>query len=523
MTKQQRFWVFVIAGVGIVLAALILLFAKPAATGDGHGHADEHGHEAEHSDAEHHGEKAGDKHDHAEGHSDHEHHDEAPKAGPHGGELYSEGNFAVELKLIEEGGQARYRAWLYDGGKPLAPTTAKVSATLTRPSGETQEIIFAPAGDALQGAAVVREPHVFDGTLAVQTPKEPFLFTFSKAEGLIRLTDQQLRSAGVTLAQAGPARINTSLQFPGEIKFNQDRTAHVVPRVRGVVEKVHVDLGQQVKQGQVLATIASTELSEQRSALLTAQRRLELARETHNREKKLWEEKVSAEQDYLQARQTMREAEIEVANAREKLKALGVVNNSGPLNRYELRAPFAATVLEKHISLGETLKEDANVFTLSDLSTVWAEMSVPAKDLNRVRVGETVHVRATAFESQATGKISYVGSLVGEQTRAATARVTIQNPNGAWRPGLFVNVEVVADVADVPVAISTDAIQSLDDRSVVFVRVAGGFVPQPVELGRSDGKVVEVRSGLKAGAQYASTGSFVLKSELGKATAEHAH
>jgi cobalt-zinc-cadmium efflux system membrane fusion protein len=133
-----------------------------------------------------------------------------------------------------------------------------------------------------------------------------------------------------------------------------------------------------VKRGQVLAVIASTGLSEQRSELLAAQKRLSLAKSTYEREKKLWEEKISAEQDYLQAQQTLREAEIAVANSQQKLVALGAsATVSGSLNRYEIRAPFDGMVVEKHIALGEAVKEDASIFTISDLSFVWAEIVVP--------------------------------------------------------------------------------------------------------------------------------------------------
>lgn len=89
----------------------------------------------------------------------------------------------------------------------------------------------------------------------------------------------------------------------------------MVPRLAGVVESVSANLGQVVQKGQVLAAIASPTASEQRSELQTAQKRLALAKTTYEREKKLWEQKVSAEQDYLQARQALNEAEVAVANA----------------------------------------------------------------------------------------------------------------------------------------------------------------------------------------------------------------
>jgi cobalt-zinc-cadmium efflux system membrane fusion protein len=265
-------------------------------------------------------------------------------------------------------------------------------------------------------------------------------------------------------------------------------------------------------------------LSEQRSELLAAQKRLALAKTTFEREKKLWQEKISAEQDYLQAQQAMQEAEIAVRNAQQKLTAMRAsAGATGSLNRYEIRAPFNGMVVEKHIALGEAVKEDANIFTISDLSSVWAEVAVPAKDLNAVRVGEKVTVKATAFDAKASGTIAYVGALLGEQTRTAKARVTLANPDMAWRPGLFVNVDIASNEAEAPVAIAADAVQSVNDKPTVFLRVPGGFLAQPVTLGRSDGKRIEVVKGLKAGSQYAAAGSFVIKSELGKASAEHTH
>ena len=138
-------------------------------------------------------------------------------------------------------------------------------------------------------------------------------------------------------------------------------------------------------------------------------------------------------------------------------------------------------------------------------------------------VGEKVVVKATAFDSKAEGSISYVGALLGQDTRTAKARVTLANPKMAWRPGLFVNIEVVSSEAEVPVSVLTEAIQTLGDKSVVFIKVPDGFVAQPVTLGRSDGKFIEVVSGMKAGTPYAASGSFVLKSELGKGSAEHSH
>jgi cobalt-zinc-cadmium efflux system membrane fusion protein len=342
---------------------------------------------------------------------------------------------------------------------------------------------------------------------------------FPRADDVIALNADQIKAAGITVARAGPAEIVTTFQLPGEIRFNEDRTAHVVPRVSGIVERVAVTIGQHVAQGQLLAVIASADLADRRSELLTAERRLSAARVSHEREKTLWEERISAEQDYLQAQVHMREADIAVQNARQKLAALNAPAAAGALNRYELRAPFAGTIVEKHVTPGEAITADAKVSVLSDLSTIWAEMAIPAQRLNDVRVGREAAVSATAFESKASGPIAYVGALLGEQTRTAPARVVLPNPEGTWRPGMFVNVSVDVERQGVPVAVASDALQEIDGRPVVFVQSPKGFVAQPVEAGRRDSQVTEIVNGLKDGQRYAAATSFVLKAELGKGSA----
>lgn len=341
--------------------------------------------------------------------------------------------------------------------------------------------------------------------------------------GLIEMSPQQIQTAGIATATAGPAAIRTELVLPGEVRFNEDRTAHVVPRVAGVVESVAASLGQDVKKGQPLAVIASAELADLRSAALAAGKRLELARITYEREKKLWEQKVSAEQDYLQAQQAYREAEIESQAARSKLTALGADVSAGAVNRFVLRAPFTGVVVEKHLAQGEAVKEDANVFLVSDLSTVWVNIAVAPKDLASVRVGQAVTVRSAAGGPSVAGKVSYVGNLLGEETRTASARVVIDNPGLAWRPGLFVNVSVVSGQKDAAVAVASDALQTLEGKNVVFVKTAKGFQAQPVTTGVSDGKLTEIVSGLASGAPYVATGSFVVKAQQGKGSAEHEH
>ncbi|CAM5379296.1 efflux RND transporter periplasmic adaptor subunit [Eoetvoesiella caeni] len=368
--------------------------------------------------------------------------------------------------------------------------------------------------DSKKGEEEVEHAHESDDTPADK----------DQHEREVTFTEAQIQAAGITMAVAGPARLQGATQLPGEIVFNADRTAQLVPRLAGVVQAVKANLGQEVKQGDVLAIIASPELSERRSTLSAAQKRLTLAQTTYARERLLWKEKISAEQDYLLARQQLQEAQIGVANALEQLQALGTdAGKPGTFNRLEVRAPFDGMIVEKDIALGETVSADASIFKISDLSTVWADIIVPVEKLGAVRVGSKAIVHATAFDSQAQGTVSYVGSLLGQQSRAATARVSLSNPNGSWRPGLFVSVQVLSGEAEVPVAVDPEAVHTLEQESVVFVRHDNEFVAQTVKTGRRDAKAVEILEGLKADARYAVKNSFVIKSELGKGSASHSH
>ena len=335
-------------------------------------------------------------------------------------------------------------------------------------------------------------------------------------------TDAQIASADITVPVAGPVRLDTFIRMPGEVKFNEDRTAHVTPRVEGIVEQVLVSLGQQVGKGDLLAIVASAEISEQRSTLAASIKRAELAKTIHLAEKKLWEDKISARQDYLKAQQEWQEADIAVQNARQKLMALGAGGSvSGPFNRLEVRAPFAGLIVDKHIAVGEAVGAETKVFTLSDLRTVWAEVVVPAKDLAIVRVGTEALLHSAASDDKVKGKVSFVSAMIGEQTRSARARVVIDNPKLAWRPGLFVDVDVVTGSAEVPVAVEKEAIQNIEGTQIVFQRVKEGFIARPVTLGRSDGRRVEILTGLPAGAKYAAAHSFTIKAEQGKGSAGH--
>ena len=346
-------------------------------------------------------------------------------------------------------------------------------------------------------------------------------------EGRIELSSAALRNAGIETLTAGPGEVNVTLSLPGEVSLNQERLAHVTPRVAGAAREVKKQVGELVEKGDLLAVLDSRDLADVQRDFLATKERMALAQATFERAELLKRENISAEKDYLAAKQALAEAQIEHRSAAQKLKAIGGL---APGGGYPLVAPLAGTIIEKHINVGEVLNEQTRAFTIADLSTIWVNVTVYAKDLPRVAVGQSAEVRAEGIAEAARGSIAYLGSVVGEQTRSATARVVLKNPGPAWRPGLFATAEVVIERGPAAVVIQDDAVQTVDGQESVFVQEGEAFEVRPVKLGRrgygpdpENGRVLEVLDGLQGGERYVSKNSFILKAELGKSEAGHEH
>ena len=350
-------------------------------------------------------------------------------------------------------------------------------------------------------------------------------------EEVVRLSPDQLREFGVEVRIAGGGALAVYVALPGEVVPDPDRIAHVVPRVPGVARQVRKAIGDVVRAGDTLAVLDSRELSELKSEFLVAKERAGLARSTFEREERLWREKVSSEREYLAAQQGLAEARIEMRAAEQRLHAIGFSNDSleamtfheeTSFIRYGMTAPFGGVIIEKHIALGEFVRDEESAFVVADLGEVWVELTVYQRDLPRVRVGQGVRVVDTQSGTEAQGSISYLSPLLGEATRTATARVVLAN-DGAWRPGSFVEGRVAVDERPVDVMVPKGALQTFEGRTVVFVQTPDGFEPRPVEVGLENDTHVELRSGLVPGQAYAATGSFTLKAQLEKSGFANGH
>lgn len=346
------------------------------------------------------------------------------------------------------------------------------------------------------------------------------------AEGVVAMTEAQRLEAGISLATAGPGRIARRLALPATIIASGDRLVRVPARVAGIVTELHRRPGDPVAAGDLLAVVESREIADARAEYLAALQAEQLARSTFEREQRLWDRRISAEQDFLRARAEAAAARIRLTLAQQKLAALGLGAAevaalpglpAAQLPRREIRAPIAGRVTERNLDLGGAVTPETQAFAVVDLSVVWVETAVPAADLGLVREGEAVTVTAAAPPRTAEARLIFVSPTLDNQTRAARAVAELPNPEGAWRPGSFATASIAAPPQPAAVLVPRAALQRIGGEPVVFVRTAPGFERRAVRPGREDAGAVEILAGLAAGEAVAVDNAFLLKAELGKA------
>ncbi|TDR44931.1 cobalt-zinc-cadmium efflux system membrane fusion protein [Tahibacter aquaticus] len=219
----------------------------------------------------------------------------------------------------------------------------------------------------------------------------------------------------------------------------------------------------------------------------------------------------------------VRSVAVKVGDAVRQGQALASVESNESLQVYTTTSPLAGVVTERLTNPGEQA-ENAPLFTIADLSTVWIELSLFPRDRGRVQLGQDVRVSATEGELSGQGKLVFVSPLGSGATQTVTARVLLDNAQGQWAPGLYVRAEVVVGRSEVALAVPVAALQELDEGGLsVFVDSSSGLQPRPVKTGRNDGRFVEILGGIAAGENVVGEGSFVLKAEQGKGGAEHDH
>jgi cobalt-zinc-cadmium efflux system membrane fusion protein len=459
-------------------------------------------------------------------------HDHSGSQGPHGGKILTEGEFELEVVIFDKGASAHFRVYPSHKHKAVSPKEVTVTAELERLGGKTDKFSFKPTGEFLYSEQEIEEPYSFFVKISADYKGENSEWEYSQYENRLTVPPDLANKMGFETESVGPGTVISVLELPGEIALNADMVSHIVPRVAGVVFEARKNLGDTVEKGEILAVIDSRDLGEAKSRYLVAVEREKLASYNFERVQRLWVAQTVAEKEFLTSKKSYLEEKIDLTAAARKLMALGltkqdVINLSNEddstLTHFVIRSPFDGVITKKHLSPGEWAKEDAEIYVVADLSSVWVEVVVYAKDIDAVHLNQQATVKTDSYGLEAVGTVSYIGPLVGEDTRTAKARIVIPNPEGKWRPGLFAKVDLVRHNASPPLVVRNEAIQTFQNKSVVFVQYDDQYEARPVIVGRSNDSFSEILRGLSAGERCVTKNSYVLKAELGKAGMSHEH
>lgn len=369
----------------------------------------------------------------------------------------------------------------------------------------------------------------------------------------VTLPEGALERYGIEVAPVSAVALVPTVSAPGHLAFPQGALARVGSAVAGRVAELRVRSGDSVAKGDTLLVVESPSLGEAQSDYLqrrtvaaTAEPAVELARSALARAKELYERVQGISMSEVQRREgELRQAERDrdvAASARDaafnRLLLLGMsdvavkkLESSGKVEpRFEVHAPMSGRVIEVTTTAGELVgPEKDRLLVIGDVSTLWAIAEVSESRLGEIAIGARARVRVPALQDlRAQGTVAAVPVLLEASTRTAEVRVELPNPDGTLLPGMFLQVEIDSSLAaSTPtLAIPDEAVMTIEGKPSVFIPLeAGGrvFCKHEVVVGTPIGAHVPVRSGLDAGTLVVVSGTFRLKAELGKASAQHEH
>ena len=332
----------------------------------------------------------------------------------------------------------------------------------------------------------------------------------------VKMDSAAMKAAGIRLQTLQPTSLSEELRAPGEVVDSAYGTTLITPRVEALVVRRHAKLGDEVRAGAPLATLASVEVSD-------AQAELRIAEQEWRRVSALGREAVAGRR--------ITEAKVAVDRARAKAQAYGLPGTaSGGVNgQFTLKAPHAGRITEDDFVVGERIEPGKPLFRLVDESTVWVDAKLPSGTVSRIKPGSSATIVVEG--ERIMGKVLRSAHRTSDATRTASVRLEVTNKNDRLHGGDFVEVFFEAapgsatdNRAASQIAVPTDALVQLEGETVVFRRNADGALePVPVRTGEVIGDGTVIREGLKPGDSVVVAGAFAVKSQILKAQLGEGH
>ncbi len=358
--------------------------------------------------------------------------------------------------------------------------------------------------------------------------------------GLVVLDPMVLQEGRIVLEEVKQERLPEVLRVTGRIGVNENRTARVGAITGGRVVRVLANVGDPVRQGQLLAEMHSHEVHDVRAELTKAQaeldrRRSELqfARKARDRTARLYQLKAAsleqlqrAEADLTVAEQAVISAQAEIERITEHLRYLGIAaedhleaeqrarpaapGTHEPSERVPVVAPLAGVVLKRMVTPGAVVTASSDLFEISDLRTLWVNVEVHEKYLQSLKTGLPVQISVQAYpESSFEGRITYVGETLDATTRTIQLRCETENARRALKPEMYATITIsLGSAAETPL-IHSSGISEVHGESIVFVHEKDSrFRVRRIKPGRQTGLLTEILDGLRPGERSFATAVF---------------
>ena len=359
----------------------------------------------------------------------------------------------------------------------------------------------------------------------VPQPSPPAATVLPSESGILELPEGSLTLAHLQTERVALRPIRTTLKAQaGKILANENRLAHLSARVPGRIVAVYADLGDRVKEGGRLLLLDSPAFGEAKLEYRKARNSLGVTEKSLERAQALLDRGAIGAGEHQRREADYENARADVHEAEEKLHLLGMTEREiqrlaaktlphAEVAQVSLRAPFRGEVIERNATIGEVVDPNKTLFTVADLATVWVRADFPEQQAGRLKTGLTVEVRVAAYpDTTFQGVITYVGAVIDPATRTVMARAEVANSDGRLRPEMFAEIILVTEERSV-LSIPRAAVQQMGNRQIAFV-VQGPrrFEYRELTLGQTSTEYVHIITGLTAGDEVVTQGSYALKS-----------
>jgi cobalt-zinc-cadmium efflux system membrane fusion protein len=316
-----------------------------------------------------------------------------------------------------------------------------------------------------------------------------------------------------------PTRLRRVLRLPGTVAYNGFETTPVITQISGPVSRILISPGENVRAGQPMLYVASPDFAQLRTNYLKAKAAFALAQKSYARAQDLYQHRALAAADLEQAESTQNQAQADLQAAEQALTVVGIehpdrLSKDTTMPEVPVLAPIAGEAVERLASPGQVIQAGATqVFTISNMASVWVLVSVYERDMGAVHMGDPVTIQTDAYPEEFHGRISYIGAALDPNTHTLPVRIITQNPGEKLKKDMYVTATVEAGVIPNALTVPDSAVlRDAQNEPFVYVEVSPNqFGERPVTVGENaDGKT-RVLGGLKTGERVIADGSLFLQ------------